>query len=94
MDKIDELLEKMFEEKKKKGIVIIEGLGQDEIVPVLYYKVYENPSFGYRRYIDDTELSMFEFSEDFRRTFVDLVISDIKIHMLSKGMNPSDYWEV
>ena len=94
MDKIDELLTKMFEEKKKKGIVTIEGFEPDVIVSVLCYRVYENPSFGYRRYIDDAEWSMLECSEDFRRTFVDCVICDIKMHMLSKGMNPSDYWEV
>lgn len=94
MDKIDELLTKMLEEKKKKGIVTIEGFEPDVIVGVLCYSVYENPSFVYRRYIDDTEWSMLEYSEDFRHTFVDCVISDIKMHMLSKGMNPSDYWEV
>lgn len=94
MNKIGELLTKMFEEKKKKGIVIIEGSEQYAIVPVLYYNVYENPGFVYRRYIDDAEWSMLEFSEDFRRTFVDCVICDIKMRMLAMDMNPSDYWEV
>ena len=94
MDKIDELLEKMFREKKKKGIVTIEGFEPDVMVSVLYYKVYEKPSFGYRRYIDDTEWSMLECSEDFRHTFVNGVICDIKMRMLAMGMNPSDYWEV
>lgn len=94
MDKIDELLTKMFREKKKKGIVTIEVFEPDVIMAVLYYKVYENPSFGYRRYIDDTEWHMLECSEDFRRTFVDCVICDIKMRMLAMNMNPSDYWEV
>ena len=94
MDKIGELLTKMFEEKKKKGTVTIEVFESDVIVGLLRYKVYENPGFVYRRYIDDTEWYMLECSEDFRHTFVNGVICDIKRYMLLKGMNPSDYWEV
>ena len=94
MDKIAKLLAKMFEERKKKGIAAIEVFEPDVIIGVLRYNVYENPGFGYRRYIDNTEWAMLECSEDFRNTFVDCVICDIKMRMLAMGMNPSDYWEV